>query len=52
MDKHLTPEVLGYQSLPKTDTREANFTYDAMVRKWQYMFWYAAAGYARGYATM
>lgn len=52
MDAFLTPVVLGMKALPTCDASyEAKFNYDAMVRKWQYLFAYASAGFARGYIT-
>lgn len=52
MEAHLTPTVLGLKALPTCDASyEARFNYDAMVRKWQYLFAYASAGFARGYIT-
>lgn len=52
MEAKLTPAVLGMKPLPTCQTSyEAQFNYDAMVRKWQYLFAYASAGFAQGYIT-
>ena len=53
MKMSLTPAALGLKgALPTCQASyEAKFNYDAMVRKWQYLFAYASAGFARGYIT-
>jgi hypothetical protein len=52
MNANLTPEVFGINPLPTCDaSREKNNNYDAMVRKWHYLFAYASVGFARGHVT-
>jgi hypothetical protein len=52
MKANLTPEVLGMKPLPTCDASfERDHDYDAMVRKWEYLFAYASTGFARGYIS-
>ncbi|EIN13978.1 cyclopropane fatty acid synthase [Punctularia strigosozonata HHB-11173 SS5] len=59
--KNLTPAALGLSpttskqyiaSLPRTQAHYENkYDFDALKRKWEYLFSYAAAGFAKGYIT-
>jgi cyclopropane-fatty-acyl-phospholipid synthase len=52
MNADLTPEAFRINPLPTCDaSREENNNYEAMVRKWQYLFAYASVGFARGHVT-